>query len=145
MIALLLHNLCGPFLFTDLVVFPWLSEDVALTNFFHPLFSVCVYMWTCLCIVRSSFKMHIHTLVHTCILPKLTQPVCRTPNHDYKLKCEELFFSFALFYTFKIFFFLFWFPHDGTPEYFMSCHKLGLHTLPRGALVKRKETYTNTN
>lgn len=86
-------------------MFPWLSEDVALTIFFHPLFSVCVFMWTCLCIVRSSFKMHIHTLVHTCILPKLTQPVCRTPNHDYKLKCEELFFffSFALFYTFTIF------------------------------------------
>lgn len=37
--------------------------------------------------------MHIHTPVHTRILPKLTQPVCRTPNnHDYKLKCEELFF-----------------------------------------------------
>lgn len=32
---------------------------------------------------------------HTCILPKLTQSVCRTPNHDYKLKCEELFFFFC--------------------------------------------------
>lgn len=73
-----------------------------LNRFLPPIIlSVCVYMWTCLCIVRSSFKMHIHTLVHTCILPKLTQPVCRTPNHDYKLKCEELFFSFALFYTCK--------------------------------------------
>lgn len=112
-----------------------------LNRFLPPIIlSVCVYMWTCLCIVRSSFKMHIHTLVHTCILPKLTQPVCRTPNHDYKLKCEELFFSFALFYTCKkkknssS-----WFPQDdGTPEYFLSCHKLGLHTLPRGALVKER-------
>lgn len=68
-----------------------------LNRFLPPIIlSVCVYMWTCLCIVRSSFKMHIHTLVHTCILPKLTQPVCRTPNHDYKLKCEELFFILVL-------------------------------------------------
>lgn len=98
-------------------------------------------MWTCLCIVRSSFKMHIHTLVHTCILPKLTQPVCRTPNHDYKLKCEELFFffSFALFYTCKIFFSPLGFHKMMEhPEYFLSCHKLGLHTLPRGALVKER-------
>lgn len=50
---------------------------------------------------------------HTCILPKLTQSVCRTPNHDYKLKCEELFFCLfvfgvALFYTctFYLLFFL---------------------------------------
>lgn len=93
-----------------------------LNRFLPPIFlSVCVYMWTCLCIVRSSFKMHINTLTHTCVLPKLTRPVCRTPNHDYKLKCEELFFfsfRFASFYTCKIFF-LPWFPHDdGTPEYF---------------------------
>ena len=112
-----------------------------LNRFLPPIIlSVCVYMWTCLCIVRSSFKMHIHTLVHTCILPKLTQPVCRTPNHDYnKLKCEELFLVFALFYTCKIFFFSSWFPRDdGTPEYFLSSRKLGLHTLPRGALVKER-------
>lgn len=109
-----------------------------LNRFLPPIIlSVCVYMWTCLCIVRSSFKMHIHTLVHTCILPKLTQPVCRTPNHDYKLKCEELFFSFALFYTCKKN--SSWFPQDdGTPEYILSCHKLGLHTLPRGAPVKER-------
>lgn len=120
-------------------MFPWLSEDVALTDFFHPLFSVCVYMWTCLCIVRSSFKMHIHTLVHTCILPKLTQPVCRTPNHDYKLKCEELFFlGFALFYTCKIFIFFFGFhTMMERRSTFLSCHTLGLHTLPRGALVEK--------
>ena len=63
-------------------------------------------MWTCLRIVRSSFKMHIHTLVHTCILPKLTQPVCRTPNHDYKLKCEELFFFLLCFIHVRFFFLL---------------------------------------
>lgn len=88
--------------------------------------------------VRSSFKMHIHTLVHTCILPKLTQPVCRTPNHDYKLKCEELFLVFALFYTCKKKSSS-WFPQDdGTPENFLSCHKLGLDTLPSGALVRER-------
>lgn len=110
-----------------------------LNRFLPPIIlSVCVYMWTCLCIVRSSFKMHIHTLVHTCILPKLTQPVCRTPNHDYKLKCEELFLVLLCFIHVR-FFFSSWFPQDdGTPEYFLSCHKLGLHTLPRGALVKER-------
>lgn len=106
---------------------------------FLPPIILCVYMWTCLCIVRSSFKMHIHTLVHTCILPKLTQPGCHTPNHDYKLKCEELFFGFA-FYTCTLFF-LSWLPQDdGTPEYFLSCHKSGLHTLPRGALVQERRS-----
>lgn len=77
---------------------------------------VCV--WTCLCIVCSSFKMHIHTLVHACILPKLTRPVCHTPNHDYKLKCEELFcFCFVLYMYID---FLYGFPQDvGTPEYFL--------------------------
>lgn len=72
---------------------------------FLPPIILCVYMWTCLCIVRSSFKMHIHTLVHTCILPKLTQPGCHTPNHDYKLKCEELFLV-LLFIHVHCFFFL---------------------------------------
>lgn len=77
-----------------------------LKRFLPPIIlSVCVYMWTCLCIVRSSFKMHIHTLVHTCILPKLTQPVCRTPNHDYKLKCEELFLVLLCFIHVRFFFF----------------------------------------
>lgn len=88
---------------------------------------------------------------HTCILPKLTQSVCRTPNHDYKLKCEELFFSFLFFLLFLVLLcfihvhfisFFSWFSQDdGTPQNFMSCHKLGLHTLPRGTLVgKKKET-----
>lgn len=77
-----------------------------LNRFLPPIIlSVCVYMWTCLCIVRSSFKMHIHTLVHTCILPKLTQPVCHTPKHDYKLKCEELFLVLLCFIHVRIFFF----------------------------------------
>lgn len=73
-------------------------------------------MWTCQCIVRSSFKMHIHTLVHTCILPKLTQPVCRTPNHDYKLKCEELFFFFLLCFIHVRFFFSFFIGFHDTME-----------------------------
>lgn len=98
------------FFFSGLMVFGAV-RGCGLT-WFLPLIilSVCVYMWTCLCIVRSSFKMHIHTLVHTCILPKLTRPVCHTPNHDYKLKCEELFcfvfLFFALFYTCKLTFFM---------------------------------------
>lgn len=46
-------------------------------------------------------------------------------------------FGVALFYTctFYLLFFLGFSQDDGTPENFMSCHKLGLHTLPRGTLV----------
>lgn len=95
-------------------------------------------MWTCLCIVRSIFKMHIHTLIHTCILPKLTQPVCRTPNHDYKLKCEELFKFLLCFIHVRVFFFLLVSTIRWNPGVLLSCHKLGLDTLPRGALVKER-------
>lgn len=120
-----------------------------LNRFLPPIIlSVCVrvYMWTCPCIVRSSFKMHIDTL--TCILPKLTQSVFRTPSHDYKLKCEELFFflSFGLFYTCNIFIFFFGFQHDNwTPEYFLSFQHFGTtHTAKRcsGGGIKRRPIQT---
>lgn len=78
---------------TRLVVFPWLSEDVALTDFFHPLFSVCVCIYVDMS-VYCPFKFqdahsHTHTHMHTA---KTDTASSRTPNHDYKLKCEELFF-----------------------------------------------------
>lgn len=130
---------CLLYFFPGLMVFFRPSEDVALPDFFHSLFSVCVYMWTCLCIVRSSFKMHIHTLVHTCILPKLTRPVCHTPNHDYKLKCEELFcfLVLALFYTCTLTFFMGFHKMSEHQSTFCVLPQIGT-SLPRGALVHER-------
>lgn len=86
---------------------------------------------------------------HTCILPKLTQSVCRTPNHDYKLKCEELFFSFlffpfvfgvALFYTctFYLLFFLVFTRWWNTTELYVLPQIGTSHTAKRYSCGEKK-------
>lgn len=100
-------------------------------------------MWTCICIVHSSLDMHIYTLAHTtCILPKRTRPVCRTPNHDYKLKCEELFFFFPVLLCFihiEAFCFLICLDKLMEPlEYFCPATDWDF-TLPRGTLVRERD------
>lgn len=80
---------------------------------------------------------HSHTRTH--MHTAKTDTACLSHSQPWlQAQMWRTFFSFALFYTCKIFFSS-WFPQDdGTPEYFLSCHKLGLHTLPRGALVKER-------
>lgn len=135
------------------------QEDVALTDFFHPLFSKCA------CVCASVRKCgHVYVLsvqvskctftlsyTHTCILPKLTQSVCRTPNHDYKLKCEELFVCFFLLFLvllcfihvhfISFFFFLGFSQDDGTPENFYVLPQIGTsHTAKRYSCGEGAET-----
>lgn len=77
-------------------------------------------MWTCLCIVRSSFKMHIHTLVHTHAYCQnwhslfFALPTMTTSSN---VKNFFFFFRFALFYTCTFLFFLdstTWLKHQRT-------------------------------
>lgn len=137
------YNVLFAVVFTDPVVFPWLSEDVALTDFFHPFFSVCVCICGHVCVlsVQVSRCTFTHSYTHAycqnwhslfVALPTMTT----SSNVKNFFFC--LFVCFALFYT-CTFYFSSWFPQvDGTPEYFVSCHRMGLHTLPWGALLEER-------
>lgn len=59
-------NVLFAVVFTDPVVFPWLSEDVALTDFFHPFFSVCVCICGHVCVlsVQVSRCTFTHSYTH---------------------------------------------------------------------------------
>lgn len=85
---------------------PWLSEDVALTDFFHPLFSVCVCIYVDMS-VYGPFKFqdaHSHTRTH--MHTAKTDTACLSHSQPWlQAQMWRTFFSFALFYTCKIFFF----------------------------------------
>lgn len=124
--------------FSGLMVFSRPSEDVALPDFFHSLFSVCV----CIC-------------GHVCVLS--VQVLRCTFTHFYThAYCQNwlgLFVTLPTMTTssnvknFFVFWFLLSFIHvhwlslwvsarcRNTRVLFVSCHRLGLQTLPRGALA----------
>lgn len=88
-------------------MFPWLSEDVALTDFFHPLFSVCVCICGHVCVlyVQVSRCTFTHSYTHAycqnwhslfVALPTMTTS-SNVKNFFY--------FGFDLFYTCTFFFF----------------------------------------
>ena len=98
--------------------FPWLSEDVAfLYSSIGPIIvCVCVCVYTCVCVCvyacvykywgecalpMKIYKVHVHTrpfCLHTRLLPKLTQPICHTPDHLYQRKCEEHFSCILIYF-----------------------------------------------
>lgn len=116
---------------------PLAVRGCGLNRFLPPIIlSVCICGHVCVLSVQFSRCTFTHSYTHAycqnwhslfVALPTMT-----TSSN------VKNFLSFALFYTCKVLF-SYWFPqYDGTPEYFLSCHKLGLHTLPRGALVKER-------
>lgn len=129
----------SPNIFPGLMVFSRLSEDVALPDFFHSLFSVCVCVYVDMSVYCPFKIQNAHS--HTCTHMHTAKIDSACLSHSQPWLQGQMWRTFLFFWFLLCFIRVHWLSLwvstrcRNTRVLFVSCHRLGLHTLPRGALV----------